>query len=101
MAKWADYLISHVRKTKSGVITDVLLHIDNGDSVSAGTIMTEGEVIALLKRGYTIKTIIWGYPKWNEGAIVGYVKGIHGEFLRTDRDKTARDNLDNMIPLSK
>lgn len=98
MAKWADYLISHVNKNSAGVITHVILHVDNGDSVTAGTLKSESEVIALLKAGYTVKTILWGYPKWNEGATVSYVKGVNGEFLRTDRDKTAKDNLDNMIP---
>lgn len=98
MTKWADYLISHVTKNSSGVIINVILHVDYGDTISSGSMKTEAEVIALLKQGYKVNTVIWGYPKWINGASVGYVKGIGGEFLRTDQDKTAKDNLDNMIP---
>jgi hypothetical protein len=99
MAKWADYLISHVNKNSSGVITHVVLHTDNDESVDGGVVKTEAEVVALLKRGYTVKTIMWQYPKWYEGAVVSYIKGVNYDFLRTDRDKTAKDNLDNMIPM--
>jgi hypothetical protein len=99
MAKWADYLISHVRKNNAGGITQVLLHEDFGETVGSGSIKTEAEVITLLKKGQTVKTIMWRYPRWLEGANVSYIKGGNGEFLRTDRDKTAEDNLDNMIPL--
>ena len=99
MNKWADYLISHVGKDSNGVITHVVLHTDHGNSVSGGGVKTEAEVITLLKSGYTVKTIIWSYPNWNVGAEVGYVKGTQREFLRTDRDKTAKDNLDNMVPI--
>lgn len=99
MAKWADYLISHVEKNSSGVITRVLLHKDNDTNIDEGIVKTESEVIQLLKKGYTVMTTIWGYPKWQKGAKVDYVKSIHGEYLRTDRDKTAKDNLDNMLPL--
>ncbi|MES2479069.1 MAG: DUF3892 domain-containing protein [Bacteroidota bacterium] len=100
MAKWADYLVSHVRKNNQGVITHLLLHPDNGDTIgSIGTIQTEAQVIQLIKSGKTVKTIVWGYPTWNQGATVNIVKGLNGEYLRTDRDKTAKDNLDNIIPM--
>lgn len=99
MAKWADYLISHVKKDSSDRVVSVLLHEDNGETVSRGYVKTKDEVIALLKRGKTVCTILWGYPKWNKGAEVDYVKYQNGEYLRTDRNKTAKDNLDNLIPL--
>lgn len=94
MVKWADYLISHVRQNE-GRITHVLLHVDNGETVSSGTVKTVREVILLINSGKTVKTIIWAYPKWNEGAVVTVV----GDYLRTNRDNTAKDNLDNLIPL--
>ncbi|MBS1690109.1 MAG: DUF3892 domain-containing protein [Bacteroidetes bacterium] len=99
MAKWADFLISHVKKNSFGKITHVVIHTDNGDTVSLGEEKSESEVIRLLKAGCTIKTIIWSYPAWTIGATVSIVKGAGGEFLRTDRDKTAKDNLDNLIPM--
>ena|ERR1035437_5958925 len=99
MAKWAAYLISHVQKDSKGRITHVLLHTDNGDTVEAGVIKSESEVIQKLKNGYTVKTILWGYPSWNMGAEVSYVSNSSGEFLRTNRDKTEKDNLDNLLLL--
>lgn len=97
MEKWADYLISQVKHDSKGVITHVLLHTDNGSTASGGVVKTKDEVIQILKNGYSIKTILWLYPNWGQGAIVTHV---NGEYLRTDRDKTVKDNLDNLIPLS-
>jgi hypothetical protein len=99
MAKWADYLISHVGRDSSGNVLKVLLHTDNGENVSTGIVRTKEEVIALLKKGYSIKTMIWIYPNWKQGAEVQCIKGTYGEFLRTDSNKTDSDNLDNLILL--
>ena len=99
MNKWADYLISHVKRDSNGVVIKVLLHKDNGDSTSVIGIKTKDEVIDLLKKKYSIKTILWIYPNWSIGADVHFVKSTHGEYLRTDRNKTSKDNLDNLIPL--
>lgn len=99
MSKWADYLISHVSRDNNGNVIKVLLHIDNGDTVSVSGTKTKEEVISLLKKGYTVKTVIWGYPKWFVGSDVHYVSDRDGEYLRTNRNSTDRDNLDNLIPL--
>lgn len=100
MEKWADYLISNVKKDSNGNVTQVMLHSDDGETVSKSGVKTKDEVIQLLKRGYSIYTIIWGYPKWVKGAEVGYVRNSNGEeYLRTNRNSTDRDNLDNLIPL--
>lgn len=99
MAKWADYLVSHVKRDSQERVTHVLLHEDNGDSVSRIGVKTKAEVIRLLKQGKSVITVNWGYPNWKKGANVSYVRGSNGEFLRTDGNKTDRDNLDNMIPL--
>lgn len=99
MAKWADYLISQVERTSSGVVTRVMLHIDNGDTVGKIGVKTKDEVINLLKKGHRVNTILWKYPSWNNGAEVIYVRGSYGEYLRTNRNSTDEDNLDNLIPL--
>lgn len=100
MTKWADYLISHVRHDENQRVTDVKLHIDNGDTVSGGNIKTKNEVIEILKKGYTVETILWNYPNWKRGAKVDYIRESNGnEYLRTQRNKTDKDNLDNMIPM--
>ncbi|MGY8911535.1 MAG: DUF3892 domain-containing protein [Flavobacteriales bacterium] len=100
MAKWADYLISHVRRDSNGNVTSVLMHEDKGESILQLGIKTKNDVITLIKKGYTFKTVIWGYPKWNKGADVHIVKIGNEEFIRTDRNKTGKDNLDNLIPLN-
>lgn len=99
MTKWADYLISHVKRNSYGIVTSVLLHKDNGDTTSLIGSKNKDEVINLIKRGFTVKTIVWGYPKWSKGADVHIV--MHGteEHIRTDRNDTDKDNLDNLIPL--
>lgn len=100
MAKWADYLLSHVRRDSNGNVTSVLMHEDTGKSVLSRGIKTKNEVIALIKSGYTFKTILWGYPNWIKGADVHIVKISNEEYIRTDPNKTGKDNLDNLIPLN-
>lgn len=99
MAKWADYLISHVSKDLNGNVVKVLLHTDNGETISIGVVKSKVEVINLLKNGYLIETTLWDYPKWNRGAKLHYVKEGSNEYLRTNRNSTDRDNIDNLIPL--
>lgn len=98
MRKWADYLISHTNRDLKGNVIKVLLHRDMGETVTSGNIRTKDEVIDLLKDGYVIETTLWGYPKWQRGAKVHYVKDGSNEYLRTDRNSTDKDNLDNLIP---
>jgi hypothetical protein len=99
MNKWADYLISHVSRDINGNVIKVLLHIDNGDTLSVYGVKTREEVISLLKKGYAIKTTLWRYPKWQIGADVHYVRDRDGEYLRTNRNSIDKDNLDNLILL--
>ena len=99
MEKWADYLISSVRRDSYGVVIEVMLHADKGDVISKIGIKTKDDIISLLKKGKTVCTILWGYPKWNKGAKVDYVNNSNGEYLRTNRNNTDKDNLDNLIPL--
>lgn len=99
MEKWANYLISHVSRDLNGNVIKVSLHEDNGDTVSAGIVKTKDEVVDLLKKGYLIETTIWGYSRWQRGAKVHFVKDGVNEYLRTSRNSTDKDNLDNLIPL--
>ena len=100
MAKWADYLISGVwfiPGTK--IVGSVQVHVDNGDSVGAGQKTTSAEVISAIKAGRSFKTIVWNYSSgaFNQGADVGYVTENGKQYLRTHRDGTVTDNLDNML----
>lgn len=92
-----NYFISGVWKD-SERITHVMLHkaLDDG-SFLVGEKKSEQEVINLLKKNYKICVILWNYPGWTRMAEVEYVQNENREFLRTNRNKTEKDNLDNLI----
>ena len=104
MAKWADYLISGIWQTKtvnSTYISHVFIHVDTAQGFQPGKKISRPEVVALLKAGKTIKTMQWNYTKgtWNMGADVGRVTMGGIEYLRSHKDGTVNDNLDNLIPM--
>lgn len=92
-----NYFISGVWKD-SERITHVMLHkaLDDG-SFLVGEKKSEQEVINILKQNKRIRVIIWNYPGWVRMAEVEYVEGKDKEFLRANRNKTEKDNLDNLI----
>lgn len=94
--KWADYLISAVQYNAIGShIAKVRAHPDNGDSVGAGTEVLRSRVVSLLGTGTTFATITWDSTNktWNQGADIGVIIVDGEKYIRTDRDKTKRDNL--------
>jgi hypothetical protein len=95
--KWADYLISAVRYNAAGTHIDkVRCHADGGDSVGAATEKTRDGVVKLLDGGTTFVTIYkdpGGASKWNRGSEVRVVIIDQTKFIRTDADRTRRDNL--------
>lgn len=95
------YYITHVKKNVHGVVTDVKLHFFNGQSLSEVGIKSTAIVIQLITSGCSVYTAIWGYPDWQSGAEVTVVRSADGRsyHLRTNRNQTDRDNLDNLIPL--
>ncbi len=95
MEKWCDYGISNASK-ENGEITEVYVHKDMGDYFQAIGVMTENQVIALIDKGFSFITILWGYPKWWQGAEVSVINGQNRRYLRTDKDETEKDNLLNL-----
>jgi hypothetical protein len=102
MAVHPNYFISGVWKNDRGIITDVFLHLNTENGFKGGKKSTEASVIALLKANQTISTIRWDYSsaKWKRGASVIIVREGNTEFLRTQKDATVIDNLDNMIKMN-
>ena len=100
MEKWCDYTISNIRVT-DGEISAVYLHEDMGSYIRAIGVKTDKEVIALIDKGYKVMTMTWGYPKWYKGANVTVVNGQYQRYLRTQRDKTEKDNLENLPKILK
>ena len=94
------YYISHVKKDANGVVNEVMLHYSDGNNLSKIGVRTIASIIQLINSNYSVYTMLWGYPGWNIGAEVIVVRSAYGQnFLRTNRNATDRDNLDNLIPL--
>ncbi|AWM14741.1 hypothetical protein DI487_13325 [Flavobacterium sediminis] len=95
------YYITGVWKDNQGRITDVMLHTVNNN----GTFQTRGkknnkkDVIKLIKNGKVIKTLVWDYPGWNLGAVVTYETINNEEYLRSVKDASTKNNLDNSLQM--
>ena len=102
MAVPPNYFITGAWKTDAGIITDVFLHLNTPTHFEAGKKTSEAAVIQLLKANKTVMTLKWNYQtsSWKRGAYVIVVKEGNKEFLRTVKDATVEDNLDNMIKMN-
>ena len=104
MAKWADLLISGVwfSQTPHKHVSHVMLHTDNGENFSNGVKKTRQEVVNLIKNGKTVNTIKWNYASanWSNGAKVEVINVGGVDYLRSHRDATTSDNIDNSIQMS-
>lgn len=97
MAKWADYLISEVRyDSKKDHIIRVKSHEDKDTSVGSAFEETRSSVVDKLKIGNTYCTIVKASGKWSRGSDLHVVKVGGTEYIRTDKNQTAKDNLGNL-----
>lgn len=97
MAKWADFLISAVRYSADGThIERVRVHEDLGDKVGSAKESLRTEVVRNIKSGKTYVTIFKSQNEWNKGQDVHRIKVGNEEFIRTDKNQKARDNLENL-----
>ena len=99
-----NYFISGVwftKSTSSKRISSVFLHRNTETGFEKGIKTSEADVIKLLKGKSTIMTLRWDYSaaSWKKGAYVGYETLQNVEILRTHKDATVTDNLDNMIDM--
>lgn len=104
MAKWADYLISGIwisEVSNSKYISHVMLHKDTDTTFEHGVKTGKDDVIRLIKAGRTVVSIKWDYVKatWVKGAAVTYENRLGVDYLRTVKDATVTDNLDNLISM--
>jgi hypothetical protein len=98
MPKWADYLISQVQYSEDEThIVNVMSHVDNGESVSAGSVVSRGTVVSRIDSGNTYKTITKGTDgKWQEGAAVQVITIDSVKYIKTVADNTKKDNLGSL-----
>lgn len=83
----SKYYVTHQRKDKDGVITDIYTrkgtHDGNGES------MSKTKLIKLINDGDTAKT-------YTEKGASEDIRVIDGKYLRTDANNTKADNLGNL-----
>lgn len=100
------YYISAISKFEKRIL-DVYLHEteDNGTTFLTGKWVREAEVIALIEKNAAIvRTIKWNYTKanWDYGEYVEIEKNQNkGKTLKTLKNKSVEDSLDNMIDFPK
>lgn len=91
--KWADYIITHVKKDLNGRIASVLI---GQDSISGNTVSTiqksKDDVINIIKSGKKVITSKHGFKGANVEIFI--VNSI--EYLRTDPNCLDFDNLDKL-----
>ena len=98
MAKWADLLISAVTYSADEThIEKVRVHSDLGKSVGVPKISSRTDVVNNIKRGLTYLTILKNAGgNWRQGQEVHTIRVGNEEFIRTDKNSVAKDNLENL-----
>lgn len=97
MVKWADFLISEVRyHTDKTHIDMVKAHADLGDTVGSAQELTRFTIVANIKKGTSYVTIFKKDNNWHKGQDVRIIEVGSEEFIRTDANEKASDNLENL-----
>lgn len=99
--KWSDYCISAVRFNLAHTHIDaVRVHQHLGDSLGTGVLWSRQQVITAIESRFTFTTVVAGSDgKWYRGADVNIVYVGSEKYLRTDRNQSRADNLDNLPEL--
>ncbi len=97
MTEWGDYGISAVRYDGETHIDQVRVHKNNRDKVDKSEIWPRRDVIAALRMNFEIITLIYNdQGQWVIGSKV-VIDDIGGtDYIKTVKDGTTRDNLDNL-----
>jgi hypothetical protein len=97
VAKWADYAITRVRfNDKHTHIDRVKIREDKGDSLGDEEERARSQIVSAIDSGTTFVSAFENNGKWQKGQEV-FVVEIHGErYMKTVRDDTKKDNVDNL-----
>lgn len=100
MEKWADYLITGVRYDKDQTYIDyVKVREDKGEKAGSEDIIYKREtIVKAIDDGETFITSYFDKEKngWKRGAIVSIIEIDKIKYLRSDKNKTKKDNLENL-----
>lgn len=102
MEKWADYGISAVKfNDGENHVDQVRVHKDKGNAMGDAEVWPRERVISALESNYTFITILnYNGGVWDEGKEVNIVQVNGNKYIRTDKDQTPSDNLDNLPKFS-
>jgi hypothetical protein len=94
-SQWADYTISAVRYNSQHTHIDQLeVRKDSGDSLGVANVWLRQDVISSIKSGKTFVTVLKNRDgTWRKGDNVSIVRVNGVEYLRTDGNSRASDNL--------
>lgn len=95
MAKWADFVITAVRYDENqDHIIKVKRRLDNGNTLEKEEERTRSQVVnAIENKGYTYVTSYKKDNEWYKGQKVHIINVDGKKYLRTDSNKTTKDNL--------
>lgn len=99
MAVWGDFAITGVRYDAShSVINNCHVRKYHDSLLDPPETLSRQTIINSIKAGKTyvtaIKSVLSG--KWEIGADVGIVNIERIDYLRTDKNQTSKDNLENL-----
>jgi len=95
MSDKVDYWISEVCY-KNNHIDSVRIYKDSDIVYGLEEIWTVKSVIDTINNGYNVSTMINKNGRWFAGANVEVVNLYGTNYIRTDRDASAEDNLENL-----
>lgn len=97
MDRKADLTIEKVKKDSSGNIIEVKASIRVKDWSKGEVSLTKEDIIYLIEDGAIIFSRYVGKDgKFTMGAKINVISINNKKYLRTDPNKTAKDNLDNL-----
>ena len=98
MAKWADYVITEVKfNEKHTHIDKVKAREDNGETLGSAQEHARQNVVKAINNGTTFVTAFRSNDgKWQKGEDVFVIRISGADYIKTKRDNTAKDNLDNL-----
>jgi len=98
MTKWADYVITEVKfNAKHTHIDKVGAREDNGETLGSAQEYARQDVVKAINKGTTFFTAFKSDDgKWKKGEDVFVIKINGTDYIKTKKDGTPRDNLDNL-----
>ena len=97
MTKWADYLVIAVQYgSNSDSITNVKVKADYGDTTGDTEIKSKSSVVSMIKKGTTFITSLLKDGKYQKGENVSVFTYEGTDYIRSDKNETQKDNLENL-----